>query len=105
MHYLKHYFLPELCPNEQAVCCNVSSLQYMHRTQSIKIDSLLKVPRLFGKKDKQRNFLIFYVSYANLDQCHLAMESWEFSKQLSQTKLQTKQIYTSSYRKNMQKKF
>ena len=64
---------------------------YLSITQSIKIDSLLKVPRLFRKKDKQRNLLIFFLCYANLDQYHLAMESWEFSKQLLQTK-QTKQI-------------
>lgn len=33
---------------------------YLSITQSIKIDSLLKVPRLFRKKDKQRNLLIFF---------------------------------------------
>lgn len=52
----------------------------LNMTWSIKIDSLLKVPRLFRNKEKPKNFLTFQ-GYTNLDQYHLAMESWEFSKQ------------------------
>ena len=68
-------------------------------TQSIKINSLLKVPTLFRKKDKQRNFIIFYVI-----QYHLAMESWEFSKHLSQTKQTNLCLPVHNNRKNVQNK-